>query len=57
MVNRYMKPGEAAVEIRKEIERHCPDPTRLGPEVRTIEKWIKDLAPAGISGQGRPRKK
>jgi hypothetical protein len=57
MHNQHMKPGEAAVEISSEIERLFPDPNGPGPDVRTIKKWIKDQAPAGVSGRGRPRKK
>ena len=57
MHNRNMKPGEAAEEIRCEIARHFPDPDGPGPEVRTITKCINDLAPAGVSGRGRPSKK
>ena len=53
--HRNMKPGEAAKDIRSEIERHFPDSTY--PEVRTIIKWIKDLAPPGVSVRGRPSKK
>ena len=53
--NRHMKPGEAAEAISHEIHRQFPQ--RPQPEARTIVKWIKDLAPAGVSGRGRPRKK
>ena len=57
MHHRHLKPGEAAKEIRKGIERHFPNPDGHEPEVRTIIKWIKDLAPADVSGRGRPFKK
>lgn len=57
MHNRHMKPGEAAEIIRDEIERLYPTASDSGPEVRTIIKWIKDLAPASVSGRGRPPKK
>ena len=49
-----MPPGEAAKEIRKQIERHFPEPW---PEICTIIEWIKDLALPGVSTRGRPRKK
>jgi hypothetical protein len=49
-----MPPGEAAKEIRRQIERHFPEPW---PEIRTIIEWIKDLAPPGVSTRGRPSKK